>query len=308
MSKQLSRQKEALVLAALREGAPLNSVTCMFGVSIHTVLRVIRDTGEMFADYMDRELRDLRCNRIEMDEQWQYVGCHAGRMPKPTNLWEPRDKTRGDFWLWACIDSDTKLVFSHKVGKRDHATGLDFVEDVRQRVKGSVQIATDNWGGYPRHIRSAFGYEGFSYGMETKIFGEPEMLDGTLARLGKNEGVRKMVTVERKAMIGSPDLGSLTTSHIERASLTVRQELKRFQRKGLGYSKDLETHKAAVALHFGIYNFVRVHKTLGTMPAVAAGVEIERWSLECVVDMTRDYLRRKEDRAFEEAFAEALGD
>ena len=63
--------------------------------------------------------------------------------------------------------------------------------------------------------------------------------------------------------IGSPDLDSLTTSHIERAFLTVRQELKRFQRKGLGYSKDLEMHKAAVALHFGIYNFVRIHKTLG---------------------------------------------
>jgi hypothetical protein len=58
-----------------------------------------------------------------------------------------------------------------------------------------------------------------------------------LARLGKNEGVRKMLTAERKAVVGSPDLGSLTTSHIQRAFLTVRQELKRYQRKGLGYSK-----------------------------------------------------------------------
>ena len=59
----------------------------------------------------------------------------------------------------------------------------------------------------------------------------------------------------------------------------------------------------AVALHFGVYNFVRVHKTLGTTPAVAAGVEFERWSLEQVVEMTADYLRRKEDAKFEEAFA-----
>ena len=85
--------------------------------------------------------------------------------------------------------------------------------------------------------------------------------------------------------------------------LSVRQELKRFQRKGLGFSKDLETHKAAVALHFGIYNFVRIHKTLETTPAVAAGVEYERWSLERVVEMTADYMRRKEDAAFETAFA-----
>ena len=84
--------------------------------------------------------------------------------------------------------------------------------------------------------------------------------------------------------------------------LSVRQELKRFQRKGLGFSKDLET-KAAVALHFGIYNFVRIHKTLGTTPAVAAGVEYERWSLERVVEMTEAFMRRKEDAKFEEAFA-----
>lgn len=65
------------------------------------------------------------------------------------------------------------------------------------------------------------------------------------------------MSAERKSVVGSPDLETLTTSHIERAFLTVRQELKRFQRKGLGYSKDLETHRAAVALHFGVYNFVR---------------------------------------------------
>ncbi len=65
---------------------------------------------------------------------------------------------------------------------------------------------------------------------------------------------------------------------------------------------------AAVALHFGIYNFVRVHKTLGTTPAVAAGVEWETWSLERVVEMTEAFMRRKEDAKFEEAFAEALGE
>jgi hypothetical protein len=76
-------------------------------------------------------------------------------------------------------------------------------------------------------------------------------------------------------------------------------------RAGLGYSKDLETHKLAVAMHFGIYNFVRKHDTLGTTPAVAAGVELERWSLERVVEMTADYMRRKEHAQFEAEFARA---
>src|SRR5438132_4043421 len=309
MNKRLSQERQALVLAALCEGTPINATARMFRVGKHAVLRVIRETGEAFADYMDRNFRDLPCSRIEMDEQWQYVGCHAGRMPKPKNLWEKRDNTRGDFWLWACIDADTKLVFSHRVGKRDWWTGNTFVADVRNRVRGSVQIATDNYRMYPRHIRQHFGYNGYSYGMETKIFGEPMLPDGTLARLGHNEGVRRMETAERKAVVGSPDLGSLTTSHIERAFLTVRQELKRFQRKTLGYSKDLEMHKHAITILFGVYNFVRRHKTLGTTPAVAAGVEESHWSLERVVEMTEAYWQPKyEAEKVEKAMARRLAE
>src|SRR5206468_7038505 len=281
-NKRLSKEKQALVLAALCEGTPIEAVARMFKIGTNTITRVIRETGEAFADYMNSNFRDLPCIRIEMDEQWQYVGAHESRLTNP-------EKERGDFWLWCCIDADTKLVISHRVGKRDWWTGNTFVEDVRSRVKLPVQIATDNHRPYAFHIRQHFGYEGYSYGTETKVFGEPMLTDGTLARLGRNEGVRRMQTAERAAVVGSPDLESLTTSHIERAFLTVRQEVKRFQRKGLGCSKDLEMHRLAVALHFGVYNFVRIHKTLGTTPAVAAGVEFERWSLEQVLEMTADY-------------------
>jgi len=58
-------------------------------------------------------------------------------------------------------------------------------------------------------------------------------------------------------------------------------------------------------MFLGIYNFVRKHKTLGTTPPVAAGVEWEAWDLERVVEMTADFMRRKQDAKFEEAFAEA---
>src|ERR1700730_702780 len=103
MNNRLSKSKQALVLASLREGAPLNAVARMYGIGIHAILRVIRETGEAFADYMNANFRDLPCKRIELDEQWQYVGCHSGRMVEPK-------KNIGDFWLWACIDADTKLV------------------------------------------------------------------------------------------------------------------------------------------------------------------------------------------------------
>src|SRR5437763_1584898 len=81
-NKRLGKEKQALVLAALCEGAPIEAVARMFKIGTNTITRIIRETGEAFADYMDKELRDLSCKRIEMDEQWQYVGAHAGRLPK----------------------------------------------------------------------------------------------------------------------------------------------------------------------------------------------------------------------------------
>lgn len=97
----------------------------------------------------------------------------------------------------------------------------------------------------------------------------------------------------------------------ERAFLTVRQELKRYQRKGLGYSKDLETHKLGVAVHFGVYNYVRRHHTLKTTPAVAAGLEEKPWSLERVVEMTELYwqlklLMAKKEKQWQRRLAEDL--
>src|SRR5437016_330557 len=141
MNKRLSSEKQALVLAALCEGTPIRACARMFKVGKDTIHRLICETGEAFADYMDAEFRDLSCKRIEMDEQWQYVGIHAGRMLK-------KEKLRGDFWTWACVDADTKLVISHKVGKRNYWTGWEFMKDVRGRVKLPVQIATDNFRQY----------------------------------------------------------------------------------------------------------------------------------------------------------------
>ena len=108
-----------------------------------------------------------------------------------------------------------------------------------------------------------------------------------------------MQTAERKAVVGSPDLETLTTSHIERAFPDRSPRIETVSAQGPRLFKDLETHKLAVALFLGVYNFVRKHKTLGTTPAVAAGVEFEPWSLERVVEMTADYMRRKEDAQFE---------
>ncbi len=286
-NQRISKVKQAAILSALCEGTPINAVSRMFSVGKHAVLRIIEETGEALSFYMRQNFRDVACKRLELDEQWQYVGIHGQRMSKLKKKQEP---AKGDFWLWCGIDPDTKLVVSYLVARRDWNASEDFVRDLSERVVGNVQIATDQHRSYANHIRAYFGYEGYSYGTETKIFGEPGRFNPAGWSESRTNGIPPVVTAKREAVIGSPDLGSLTTSHIERCFLTVRQQLKRFQRQGLGYSKDLRMHKLAVSLHFGIYNLVRKHTTLGgKTPAQAAGIEADRWTLERVVEMTEAY-------------------
>src|SRR6185437_13868472 len=93
------------------------------------------------------------------------------------------------------------------------------------------------------------------------------------------------VGCERKAIMGYPDPEHVSTSYIERANLTMRMGMRRFTRLTNGFSKKIENHTAAVALHMMHYNFVRIHQTLRTTPAMSAGVTSNLWEISNIVAM-----------------------
>src|SRR2546425_7322664 len=85
----------------------------------------------------------------------------------------------------------------------------------------------------------------------------------------------------RKAIIkGIPDYRHISTSYTERQNLTMRMQIRRFTRLTNAFSKKVENHAAAIALHFMHYNFARIHQTLRITPAMAAGISDHVWSLE----------------------------
>ncbi|MGH2560265.1 MAG: IS1 family transposase, partial [Thermomicrobiales bacterium] len=82
-----------------------------------------------------------------------------------------------------------------------------------------------------------------------------------------------------------PDPWHISTSYVERQNLTMRMSIRRFTRLTNAFSKKVENLMHAVALHFMYYNFARVHKTLKTTPAVAAGVADHVWTIEEIVGL-----------------------
>lgn len=90
----------------------------------------------------------------------------------------------------------------------------------------------------------------------------------------------------KNVVCGAPDVEAISTSHVERANLTMRMGMRRFTRLTNSFSKKFENHMHAVSFFFMVYNFVRTHSTVKTTPAMAAGVCDFQWTMEDIVLMS----------------------
>ena len=91
----------------------------------------------------------------------------------------------------------------------------------------------------------------------------------------------------RTVISGAPDFKHLSTSYMERQNPTMRMQMRRFTRLTNAFSKKIENHEAAIALHYMRYNFARIHQTLRVTPAMAAGITDHVWSLEEIVGLLK---------------------
>jgi len=89
---------------------------------------------------------------------------------------------------------------------------------------------------------------------------------------------------------GSPESGHVSTSFIERQNLTMRMSMRRFTRLTNGFSKKVENHEHALAIHYMFYNFARIHQTLRVSPAMEAGVSDHLWEISEIVGLLEGVL------------------
>ncbi|HEX7492358.1 MAG TPA: IS1 family transposase [Candidatus Limnocylindrales bacterium] len=270
---RLSRAERAAIIRLLVEGNSLRSVTRITGNSINTVSKLLVDLGSACAAYQDETFRNLSCQVIECDEIWSFCYSKANHVPA--------DKKGqfgfGDVWTFTAIDADTKLMPSWMVGDRTPETAMAFMKDLESRLANRVQLSTDGHRMYLRAVAQAFSEE-IDFGQVVKIYGQPH------DQYGRVVGPEVVTIIDRKPIIGDPDEAKISTSYVERANLTMRMGMRRFTRLTNGFSKKVENHAAAIALHFFFYNFGRTHKSLANpyprTPAMAAGIADHVWPCE----------------------------
>lgn len=269
----LSIAKRTQVIASLVEGNSIRATVRMTGVAKNTVAKLLVEIGQACTEYQDRTMRGLSCKRVQCDEIWSF--CYA----KQKNV--PLDKQGefgyGDVWTWVAMDAETKLIPSWMIGSRDGYAAYRFIQDLAGRLCNRIQLTTDGHRVYLQAVESAFGSD-IDYAMLIKIYGNDHEQE---ARYSPAE----CTGTQMQVISGNPKPEHISTSFIERQNLTMRMQMRRFTRLTNAFSKKVENHGAAIALHFMHYNFCRVHQTLRVTPAMEAGIADHVWSIGEIVSL-----------------------
>jgi IS1 family transposase len=247
----------------------------MTGVSKPTVLKLLVEAGAMASKFQDVMFRNLTCKRIQVDELWGFIGA---KQKNVTPEIAAKNPNAGDIWLWVAIDADTKIVPTWMLGSRDADVACQFLYDLRQRLSNRVQLTSDGHKAYLIGVDYAWSGMNVDYAMLVKLYGAERPGE---ARYSPAE----CIGCKTKPVIGKPDPQYISTSFAERQNLNVRMNVRRYTRLTNAFSRKIENHAAAVALYYFAYNFVNIHRTLRTSPAMAAGVTDRLWEVSDLVAM-----------------------
>jgi IS1 family transposase len=265
MANVLNTDKQIAIVAALAEGSSIRSIERITGVHRDTIMRLGVRVGQGCTAMMDQTMRNLPCERLELDELWGFIGKKEVRV-KPSD-----DPTLGDVWTFCAIDAETKLVPAFKVGNRDTKTATAFLGDLEKRMAYRVQISTDGLNAYVHAMEKTFAGNA-DYGQIIKVYGAEELPN-------RRYSPPEVISSEKVIISGRPKMEFISTSYVERLNATTRLHMRRLTRLTHAFSKKRENFEAAVGLHFAYYNFVRRHGTLRCTPAMAAGVAKTFWSV-----------------------------
>ena len=274
MANILPTEKKITATHMLCEGSSIRAIERMTGIHRDTIMRMGVRIGQGCKKLMDEKMRDLPCEKIQVDEIWGFIGAKK-RTVKEKNL----SPEFGDVWTWIAVDADTKIVPAFAVGDRSKYMACCLMDDLARRMKNRIQITTDAFPAYEDAIERAFG-RAVDYGTVIKTFTHTD-LNSPSTRYSPPD----VLKVKKSVVQGNPARESISTSFVEKQNHTLRMHCRRLSRLTNAFSKKRENFEAAIALHYAYYNFVKSHGTLRCTPAMAAGVTDSHWTVSDLVEM-----------------------
>ena len=266
MSNFLPIEKQAHIMSLLCEGVSVRSAERLTGIDKKTILRVMIRVADRALQIANPLLMNLECRHIQVDEVWTFVAKKQAQVRREELYYQEK----GSQFLFVAMDTDTKLVPCFTLGKRDTHNAKALMRELKKRVKGQFQLTTDGFNGYDIAAHAHLKRRGVHYSQTIKHYRENTDQQ-------RRYSPPRLEQTTKRTVFGLPDLKIAGTSHIERQNLTVRMSIRRFARLSNAFSKKFDNLLAACVVHFFHYNFLRKHGTIGTTPAVRAGITDRVW-------------------------------
>lgn len=260
-----------MAVRMLVEGCSIRTVERLTDLHRDTLVQLLLIAGERCSALMDRIVRNVPATDVQADEIWGFIGC------KEKNKEKDEESDRGDCYTWVAIDREFKLVLAFVVGRRTGENAMELMRKVRSATSPDVrfQLTTDGLEAYIAAVDEML-MDRCDYAQLVKSYAEPQQ-DEKRYSPAVCTGCKKVI------ISGNPDEAKICTSHVERQNLTMRLRIRRLTRLTLSFSKSIESHRAAVALHFAFYNFCQIHGSLRVTPAMEAGITTKVWTLADLV-------------------------
>lgn len=258
-----------MAIKLLLEGTSVRSAERLTGLHRDAILRLLVEAGKRCEAVMDRLVRNVPATDIQTDEIWGYIAKKEGHK-RPD---EYQDETIGDVWTWVALERNTKLILAFAVGRRTLEKAFELMFKLRRATNPNVrfQLTSDGLRVYRTAVDEMLA-DRCDFAQLIKFYSMPQMDE-------QRYSPARMVEAMPVPQSGSPDPAKICTSHVERQNLTMRMQIRRLTRLTNCFSKKLENHRAAIALHVAYYNFCRLHGSIRVTPAMEAGITDRVWKL-----------------------------
>lgn len=258
---RISMEKATLCLSLLTEGNSIRSTERISGTHRDTVMSLLRLAGAKCEALLSRLVQGVQVEDVQADELW----CFVGMKEKTKARLKKTDAELGDAYTFVGIERTSKLALGFHLGRRTSEDANIFMAKIDAATSGRFQLSVDGFGAYPAAVESQLGAR-VDFGQLIKTYSS-ETVDSE-----RRYSPARIISAEKVAVYGTPAEERICTSHIERANLHVRMQMRRFTRLTNAFSRKRDNLRAALALHFAAYDFCWMHSSIRMTPAMKAGI------------------------------------
>jgi IS1 family transposase len=297
-----SEEKVMMALKMILVRVSLSDISFVLGTKVETVLKWLERAAHKAEEINTARLKELPVTEVQLDEMGSFVRRKVSEQAADGEQESPQEADDGRQWGWLSSAPEFRLILATVVGPRTSETAVTLIQKTARIVAGIPAFFSDGFRAYLQallacyHTLKTFPRTGKPGRPKNPVKEpHPDLVYGQIVKKKRKGRLREITTrilcgAERFAELGLP----ISTTLLERLTLTFRQALAPLVRKTLSFSKERSHLEQHTWFFQAFYNVARPHMSLRekitdnaqrfeqqwrqNTPAMAAGLTDHVWT------------------------------